>query len=127
MKKNKLYKYLICGLLASTIGLASCDLDRSPLTSYGSDTFLTNEQNALLALTGLYHAGTTYGSEEYSPTDWWSYQGILMLEICSDNGWDRRGLTSNFGIIASGTLSASRTGATSNYWNFFIYAFNSTF
>lgn len=118
MKKNKIYKYLACGLLISSLGMASCDLDRSPLTSYGSDTFLTNEQNALLALTGIYHAGTTYGSEEYSPTDWWSYQGILMLEICSDNGWDRRGLTSNFGIIASGTLSPSRTGATSNYWNF---------
>ncbi len=100
------------------LSLASCDLDREPLVSYGADDFWTNERNAYLALVGIYHGGITYGSEEYSPTDWWSYQGLLMLEIVSDNAWDRRGLTSNFGIMASGTLSASRTGATSSYWSF---------
>lgn len=70
-----------------------------------------------LALTGVYHGEFQYGSEEYSPTDWWSYQGLLMLDVCSDNGWDRRGLTSNVGIIAAGTLSASKTGIVSNYWD----------
>jgi hypothetical protein len=78
---------------------------------------MNSDQNALLALTGLYHANISYGSEEYGPTDWWSYQGLLMLEVCSDNGWDRRGLTSNYGIIASGNLNASKTGATSTYWD----------
>ena len=114
---NRLKIYIVGSLFLSLIGTSSCDLDRSPLTSYGSDSFLSNEQNAMLALTGLYHANLTYGREEYGPSDWWSYQGILMMDICSDNGWDRRGLTSNYGIIAAGTLSASKTGATSTYWS----------
>ena len=116
MKKIKLY---MAGLMLMSAGIFnSCDLDRSPLTSYGSDSFWTGEQNAQLTLTGLYHGNITFGAEEYSPTDWWSYQGLLMLDICSDNGWDRRGLTSNYGIIAAGTLSSSKTAATANYWTF---------
>lgn len=98
--------------------VASCDLDRQPVIAFSTGDFWSSEQNAYLALTGIYHANITYGSEEYAPTDWWSYQGLLMLDLCSDNGWDRRGLGSNYGIIASGTLSASRTGATANYFSF---------
>lgn len=113
-------KYMNMLLLGSfmLLGMGSCDLDREPLVSYGADNFWTNERNAYLALVGIYHGEIQYGQEEYSPTDWWSYQGMLMLDIVSDNAWDRRGLTSNYGIMASGTLSASRTGATANYWEF---------
>lgn len=100
------------------LNMTACDLDRQPLTSYGADDFWSNERNAYLALVGIYHANTAFGSEEYAPTDWWSYQGLLMLDIVSDNAWDRRGLTSNYGIMAAGTLSASKTGATANYWTF---------
>lgn len=114
--KHTSYISLAAGLLL-TASLASCDLDRTPLTSYAAADFFTSEQNAMLALTGIYHGNITYGREEYGPTDWWSYQGLLMLDICSDNGWDRRGLNSNYGLIAAGTLSASKTGATSTYWS----------
>lgn len=114
MKRVYQYIYIILFILCV---FTSCDLDRSPLTSYATDGFMKSDQNAMLALTGLYHANIVFGSEEYSPSDWWSYQGLLMLDICSDNGWDRRGLNSNIGIIASGNLSAARSGATSTYWS----------
>ncbi|MCI5581829.1 MAG: RagB/SusD family nutrient uptake outer membrane protein [Phocaeicola plebeius] len=114
--KRLIYKFLFGSLML--LNMTACDLDRQPLTSYGADDFWSNERNAYLALVGIYHANTTFGSEEYAPTDWWSYQGLLMLDIVSDNAWDRRGLTSNYGIMAAGTLSASKTGATSNYWTF---------
>jgi len=113
---KKIFNIIATGLMIAVV--ASCDLDRQPLTAFSTGDFWTSEQNAYLALTGIYHANTTYGSEEYAPSDWWSYQGLLMLDICSDNAWDRRGLGSNYGILASGTLSASRTGATANYFNF---------
>ena len=107
---------IFTGMLALSF-CAACSLDRSPLTSYGSDTFLTNEQNAQLALTGLYHAQITFGSEEYNCTDWWSYQGILMLDVISDNGWDRRGTGSNMARITSGTLTASNSPSVASYWS----------
>lgn len=109
-----IYHYLLGGLML--FGAASCDLDRQPLTSYGADNFWTSEQNAYLALVGIYHGETEFYGEEYNPSDWWSYQGLLMPEVSSDNGWDRRGLNSPYGLITAGTLSASRTGATYNYW-----------
>lgn len=114
--KRLIYKFLFGGLML--LNMTACDLDRQPLTSYGADDFWSNERNAYLALVGIYHANTAFGSEEYAPTDWWSYQGLLMLDIVSDNAWDRRGLTSNYGIMAAGTLSASKTGATADYWTF---------
>jgi hypothetical protein len=73
--------------------LASCDIDRQPLTSYAAEDFFSNESSAYMALIGCYHASITYGSEEYSPTDWWSYQGFIMLETGADNLWNRKGAT----------------------------------
>lgn len=113
--KRKIYTLLTGCLLLASVG--SCDLERNPLTSYGTDDFWKNERNAYLALTGIYHGEVASGGEEYQPTDWWSYQGLLMLDVCTDDGWDRRDIGSNYGIITSGTLTASRTGVVSNYWS----------
>lgn len=113
---KKIFNIFTVGFIFASV--ISCDLDRQPLTAFSTGDFWSSEQNAYLALTGIYHGNTTFGSEEYSPSDWWSYQGLLMLDICSDNGWDRRGTGSNFGIIASGNLNASNTGATANYYSF---------
>lgn len=115
MKRN-IYTLLTGSLLFMLLGVTSCELERNPLTSYGADSFWKNEQNAYLALTGIYHGDMQYNAEEYGPTDWWSYQGLLMLEVCTDNAWDRRGLTSNYGIISAGTLSASKAASTPDYW-----------
>ena len=37
--------------------LASCELDRYPLTNFSEDTFFDKEENTKLALIGLYRGG----------------------------------------------------------------------
>ena len=50
----KRIKYFIFTLLAATTTFVSCDLDRSPLDKFAEDVFWTSEDNAELALTGVY-------------------------------------------------------------------------
>lgn len=48
--------------------LASCELDRYPLTNFSEDTFFDKEENTKLALIGLYRGGITYGVD-YGASD----------------------------------------------------------
>ena len=74
----------------------SCSLERNPLDQFAENEFWTKEENALIALTGIYRGNTIFNSEEYSPSDFWSYSGIMFLEFASDNAYDRRGNNSGF-------------------------------
>ncbi len=96
-------KLLLFGILVSILN-TSCSLERSPLDKFSEDAFWTSEENALLALTGIYKNGMTVNSPEYNPTDWWSYGGLVFLEFASDNAYDRRGSNSNFYKLSNGTL-----------------------
>lgn len=93
----------------------SCNLDRYPLVEYAEEKFWTNEENAELALTAIYRA-KMYPGVEYSPADWWSYGGLVLLELASDNGYDRRGNSSGFHQMTNGTL-LSNNGFVNNYWS----------
>ena len=96
-------------------------LDTAPLSSYANETFWTSENNALLALTGVYRgniqmAAVPSTNSEYSATDWWSYHGLLFLDFATDNAYDRRGDNSGFNQLTNGNLTASNSYV-SNYWN----------
>lgn len=93
--KRRYYNILYC-LIASIIFNTSCSLERNPLDQFAENEFWTNEENALIALTGIYRGNTIFNSEEYSPSDFWSYSGIMFLEFASDNAYDRRGNNSGF-------------------------------
>lgn len=94
---------------------SSCNLDRFPLVEYAEEKFWTNEENAELALTAIYRA-RIYPGVEYSPSDWWSYGGLVLLELASDNGYDRRGNSSGFHQMTNGTL-LSNNGFVNSYWS----------
>lgn len=110
----KSIKYITTSVLAALILLGSCSLERNPLDEFAENEFWTNEDNALLAMTGIYKAKIGWGVE-YSPTDWWSYGGLVLLELASDNGYDRRGASSNFHKMTDGTLLPNNTFV-KNYW-----------
>lgn len=112
----KRIKYYISTLLVLIIFLASCSLDRSPLDQFSEDDFWTSEDNAELALTGLYKANILFNSPEYTPTDWWSYGGLIFMEFPSDNAYDRRGTNSNFYKMTNGAL-LSNNAYTKAYWD----------
>lgn len=50
----KRIKYFIFTLLAASTIFVSCDLDRNPLDKFAENDFWTSEDNAELALTGVY-------------------------------------------------------------------------
>lgn len=108
-------KYTIICLLAGMLACISCDLERTPLDKFAESDFWTSEDNAQLALTGLYRGNMLFNSPEYNPTDWWSYGGLLFMEFPSDNAYDRRGTNSNFHKISSGALLANNPYI-KNYW-----------
>lgn len=88
----------------SALMLVSCDLERFPLTSFNESTFFDNEQNAKLALIGLYRGNMTYGVE-YAASDWWGYSANVLLDGVTDMGYDRRGFNNNIGKITSGQIN----------------------
>ncbi len=110
-------------LLAGTSSLWSCkdELDKSPLSNFVNETFWTSENNALLALTGVYRgniqmqAAPATGAE-FSATDWWSYHGLIMLDVATDNAYDRRGDNSGINQLTNGNLVATNAYL-GNYWS----------
>jgi starch-binding outer membrane protein, SusD/RagB family len=98
--------------------IAGCrkELDKSPLDQFDNGKFWTSEENALLALTGVYRGKIRMdGTAETEPTDWWSYQGIFYLDLASDNAYDRRGDESPFNKLSNGTLTAN-VGVLTDFW-----------
>lgn len=102
--------------------LTSCRkaLDTVPLDQFSNESFWTSQQNVMLALTGVYRgniqmlAGPT--GAEFSPTDWWSYHGLLYTEFATDNAYDRRGDNSALNTMTNGTLTATNSYLAS-YWS----------
>lgn len=112
------FKYILPVLLVAVIS-TSCkkELDKSPLNNYSNDAFWTSEQNALLALTGVYRGNIQMQkAAEFTATDWWSYYGLLFIEFASDNAYDRRGDNSVINRLSNGTMTAD-LGVIGELWN----------
>ncbi|TDE18278.1 RagB/SusD family nutrient uptake outer membrane protein [Dyadobacter psychrotolerans] len=117
MKKLTLYPILVTLLF-----LSACrdELDKNPLSSYVNENFWTSESNTLLALTGVYRGGIQMTAApttnaEFSPTDWWSYHGLIMMDVATDNAYDRRGESAAFNVLTNGNLTAVNANVNS-YW-----------
>jgi len=108
---KKIYSILLLVLLA----LSSCSLDKEPIDEFEDGEIWKSEKNALLSLTGIYRAKIVYNLPEFTPTDWWSYSGVIFMEFPTDNAYDRRGANSGFHRMTNGTL-LSDNNFVSNYW-----------
>jgi len=100
-------------------GSCAKKLDLNPLTQYSSSNVWSSSSGAMLALTAVYRGNIQYISNdvEYTPTDWWSYMGLMGLEFAADNVYDRRGDNSAFNLMTNGNITATNTYAGS-YWSF---------
>lgn len=110
---KKILQYTLLGF-ALTFSSCRSELDKNPLSNYVNENFWTSESNTLLALTGVYRGNIQMTpapatNAEFSPTDWWSYHGLIMLEVATDNAYDRRGETSAFNVLTNGNLTAANT------------------
>ncbi|TKG93381.1 RagB/SusD family nutrient uptake outer membrane protein [Puteibacter caeruleilacunae] len=109
----KQYTFKIALLLGILITFNACDdvLEKNPLDKLSDQSFWNSENDAKLALAGVYAIDHNMWGEG----DWWSYRGLLWLEFASDNAYDRRGNKSNQSKLANG-LNVSTNGAVKNYW-----------
>lgn len=103
-------------LSIALLSLLSCEdqLKQFPTNSFAQEVFWTSESNAMIALTGMYRGGITYGTNTV-PNDWWSYFGSVFLEFATDNAYDRRGDNSTFNKLTDGTLTANNN-VIQGYW-----------
>lgn len=95
-------------LLLIMLTSISCkkQLDKAPLSEFSNDTFWTSEQNALLALAGMYRGNSRVNGGDVRPTDWWgSYSGLLFLEMATDNAYNNKGDNNANNRLSNGTLT----------------------
>ncbi|RAJ90856.1 putative outer membrane starch-binding protein [Larkinella arboricola] len=112
----------LLALTLCSVWLTSCrdQLDKAPLSSYVNDSFWTTESNAMLALAGMYRGNIQMTAApstaaEFAATDWWSYHGLICLELASDNAYDRRGDNSGINQLTNGNLMPTNAYL-SDYW-----------
>ncbi|NQD71131.1 RagB/SusD family nutrient uptake outer membrane protein, partial [Sphingobacterium shayense] len=105
--KNKFFLYIIN---IAWVMVLSCDdkyLERYPLDSPSDETFITNEAELEMAVTGVYNAL------------WYSFSGTpfsLVLDYTSDIGWDRN--TNDMQVLALGVGNPDNTFV-SDVWKHF--------
>jgi hypothetical protein len=118
MNMDKKQPILLLMMIMAVLTILSCkkQLEVSPLDEFDSENFWTNENNAMLALTGVYRGNTSVGAANANPTDWWSYAGLLFTEFATDNAYDRRGDNSVFNKLTNGTLTADNA-VLLQYWS----------
>lgn len=112
---KNIYRFFSCILLSGILFSCVDQLDKSPLDSFDNATFWSNEQNAELALTGVYRGGIVQNGTSVNPSNWWAYDGLLFMEFATDNAYDRRGDNSAFHRLTNGTLTSS-INILNSYW-----------
>lgn len=110
-------KLAIFFLLLTLLSVSCADeLDKVPLSSFSDVGFWSSEQNAKMALAGVYKGNHRWNGGDVQPTDWWSYSGLLFTEMATDNAYDRRGDASPLNQLTNGTLINNNT-VIRDYWN----------
>ncbi len=117
MKTNFIKGYVLMILIGGLINF-SCrkELNQEPIDRFDASTFWTSEENAFLALMGVYRANIFANAAEFNPTDWWSYNGLNWLELATDNAYPRTGEAAPFNKLTNGTLT-SNIVILANYWS----------
>ncbi|GAB2549763.1 RagB/SusD family nutrient uptake outer membrane protein [Rufibacter soli] len=117
----KMMKYIskpIALLLVVFFSVSSCSdqLEKNPLDEYDATTFWQSEDNVMLALASLYRGGINANAGGSTVSDWWSWIGLINLDIASDNAYHGQGDNINFVRLSNGTL-VNTLGLMDQYWN----------
>lgn len=113
---------LVSGVMLAVLG-SSCRkaLDKTPLSQFSSEGFWNSENDANMALTAVYRGNIQQqqaaGADvEFSTSDWWSYHGLVYLDLATDNMYDRRGDNTDLNKLTNGGL-VSANSYVGNYWS----------
>ncbi len=106
---------IAASLLIITATSCRKELNTTPLDAFPVTSFYSSETNAQLALNALYRGSILTNVASFNPVDWWDYNGLLWIEMATDNAYDRRLDNSVFNRLTNGTLVSSN-GALQSYW-----------
>jgi len=94
--------------IISTSGCKKDLLDKQPLSSISDATFWKTENDATLALNGVYDTGSGFTNYNF-----WSGLGMINLDLAAGNGSEKEQLPDR---ITDGSLNTSNS-VTGSYWN----------
>lgn len=115
---KNIYIYLTlsvaCLMVLATASSCKKSLEQSPLDEFDTRTFWVSEENAMLALNGVYR-GNHNSSASQTPSSWWGYQAMIYLETATDNAYTGQGDNTVYHKLTNGTLT-SNVGVLSDFW-----------
>jgi hypothetical protein len=119
MKTHKLKLQLLLILTTSAFLFNACEdeLAKSPLDEFDNATFWNSKENIDLALAAVYRGSIRANSWGGGANDWWSGNGLLYLELASDNAYHGQGENLGWNRLSNGTLTAGGIGILSMYWD----------
>ncbi|MCM4155764.1 RagB/SusD family nutrient uptake outer membrane protein [Gramella sp. AN32] len=117
MKTYRLISFLLYISLASSFIACEDQLEKSPLDEFDNATFWNSKENVELALSAVYRGNIVANAWGGGANDWWSGNGLLYLELASDNAYHGQGENLGWNRLSNGTLTAGGIGILSNYWD----------
>lgn len=117
MKTHRLLSYIVLLSLALSISSCEAELEKSPLDEFDNATFWNSKENVDLALAAVYRGSIRTNSWGGGADDWWSGNGLLYLELASDNAYHGQGENLGWNRLSNGTLTAAGIGILDMYWD----------
>jgi len=115
MKTHRLLSYVILIVVALSFNACEDELEKSPLDEFDNATFWNSKANIELALAAVYRGSIVANAWGGNANDWWSGNGLLYLELASDNAYHGQGDNRGFNRLSNGTLTAN-VGIIDWYW-----------
>ncbi len=117
MKTHKLLSYIVLISLALSFSACEKELEKSPLDEFDNGTFWSSKENVEMALAAVYRGSIRTNSWGGGADDWWSGNGLLYLEMASDNAYHGQGENLGWNRLSNGTLTADGIGILDMYWD----------
>ena len=117
MKTHRLLSYFVLLTLVLSFSACEAELEKSPLDEFDNATFWSSKENVEMALAAVYRGNIRTNSWGGGADDWWSGNGLLYLELASDNAYHGQGENLGWNRLSNGTLTAAGIGILDMYWD----------
>ncbi len=117
MKTYRILSYFILFSLVLSFSACETELEKSPLDEFDNATFWNSKENVELALAAVYRGNIVANAWGGGANDWWSGNGLLYLELASDNAYHGQGENLGWNRLSNGTLTADGIGILDMYWD----------
>lgn len=113
---DKIKRITFLGFTVLIIGSCEAELEKSPLDEFDSATFWSSEENIELALAAVYRGGNLVNAGSNGPYHWWSWTGLVYMELATDNAYHGQGENAPWHRLTNGTLT-NNVNILGFFWN----------